>query len=87
MNDGVTHPSIRSVLPCLPINHRFIGLMILDIDMSRSSIVHRVRHMLGEGVGVISITTLIGSGQSFHSLQGAVVADHSGTRVQRGSRR
>lgn len=86
MNDGVTHQSIRLVLPCLQTNHRYIGLMILDIDMNRSSIVLRVRHMPGVGVGVISTTTLIGSGTSFQ-FESEMGADDIGTRVQRGSRR
>ena len=60
--DGEMPPSIRSELHYSPTNPKFTGLMILDIDMNRSSIVHRVRHMPGVGVGVISIITLIGSG-------------------------
>jgi hypothetical protein len=61
-------PSILSGLHYSPTNPKFTGLTILDIDMNRSSIVLRVRHMLGVGVGVISIITLIGSGMSLVSL-------------------
>jgi hypothetical protein len=66
--DGEMPPSIRSGLHYSPTNLKFTGLTILDIDMNRSSIVHRVRHMLGVGVGVILIITLIGSGMSLSSL-------------------
>jgi hypothetical protein len=66
--DGEMPPSIPSALHYSQTNLKFTGLMILDIDMNRSSIVHRVRHMLGVGAGVILITTLIGSGMSLSSL-------------------
>jgi hypothetical protein len=62
--DGEMPPSIRLVLHYSQTNPKSTGLTILDIDMNRSSIVHRVRHMLGVGVGVILIITLIGSGRS-----------------------
>ena len=68
--DGEMPPSIPSVLHYSQTNPKFTGLTILDIDMNRSSIVHRVRHMQGVGVGVISIITLIGSGMSFCLLVG-----------------
>lgn len=67
--DGEMLPSIQLELHYSPINPRFIGLTILDIDMNLSSIVHKVRHMLGGNVGVISIITLIGSGMSlYHNI-------------------
>jgi hypothetical protein len=68
MKDGEMRPFTRSVLHYSQINPKFTGLTILDIDMNRSSIVHRVRHMLGVGVGVILIITLIGSGMSLVSF-------------------
>lgn len=63
--DGEMLPSTLSALRYSQINPRFTGLTILDTVMNRSSIVHRVKHMLGASVGVISTTTLIGSGTSF----------------------
>ena len=80
--DGEMPPSILSVLLYSPINPKFTGLTILDIDMNRSSIVHRVRHMLGESAGVISTITSIGSGMSFLS-DGWEIADETGTLVRR----
>jgi len=62
MSDGGMLLFILSVLLYSQTNPKFTGLTILDTDMNRSSIVHRVKHMLGVGVGVISTTTLIGSG-------------------------
>ena len=84
--DGEMPPSILSALRYSPINPKFTGLTILDIDMNRSSIVHRVRHMLGESAGVISTITLIGSGMSFLSL-GWEIADEVGILVPRDSLR
>ena len=80
--DGEMPPSILSALRYSPINLKSTGLTILDIDMNRSSIVHKARHMLGESVGVISTTTLIGSGMSLLS-DGWEIADEVGTLVRR----